>query len=186
MLTHAIVTFGAIQPGDACVQITVNGQGHDIDAGRDVPLLFILRNDLGLTAAKYGCGIGKCGACTVLVDGQARRSCMIPLHEAADVSITTLEGLAHAGSAARRSRMIALRDAFIAEQAAQCGYCIPGIVITAAALLDETSNPTPRQIRDALAENLCRCGSHPRIIRAIARAAELRVRMAKGGTDGHS
>jgi len=82
--------------------------------------------------------------------------------------------------------MMALRDAFIVEQAAQCGYCIPGIVITAAALLDETSNPTPRQIRDALAENLCRCGSHPRIIRAIARAAELAPRMAKGGTDGHS
>ena len=165
-----------IGTGVECVRIIVNGRGHDIEAGHDVPLLHVLRNDLGLTAAKYGCGIGKCGACTVLVDGQARRSCMIPLHEAAGVSVTTLEGLAPTG--ARHP----LRDAFVAEQAAQCGYCIPGIVMTAAALLNETPDPTPRQIQDALAENLCRCGSHPRIIRAIARAA----RMSKGGIDDRS
>lgn len=158
------------------MRITVNGQGHDIEAGHDVPLLYILRNDLGLTAAKYGCGIGKCGACTVLVDGRARRSCMIPLHEAARVSITTFEGLDPSG--ARHP----LQDAFVAEQAAQCGYCIPGIVMTAAALLGDTPDPTPRQIQDALAENLCRCGSHPRIIRAIVLAA----RMSKGRVNDQS
>lgn len=164
-----------IGTGDEYVQIIVNGQVHDIDAGQDVPLLYILRNDMGLTAAKYGCGIGKCGACTVLVDGKAHRSCMIPLREAADVSITTLEGLAPPGSGARHP----LQEAFIVEQAAQCGYCIPGIVMTAAALLHETADPTRRQIQDALAENLCRCGSHPRIIRAI----ELAARIIQGNAD---
>lgn len=155
------------------MQMTVNGERHEIDAAPDTPILSILRNDLGLTAAKYGCGIGKCGACTVLVDGVPRRSCLIPLREVADVpdtGITTLEGLDNPG----------LREAFIAEQAAQCGYCIPGIVMTAAALLDATPAPTRIQIQDALAENLCRCGSHPRILRAVERAA---VTM-NGGSDG--
>ncbi|HEV2067978.1 MAG TPA: molybdopterin cofactor-binding domain-containing protein [Thermomicrobiales bacterium] len=153
------------------MQISVNRTRHDIDAAPDVPLLSILRNDLGLTAAKYGCGIGKCGACTVLVDGLARRSCMIPLREVGDGEITTLEGLGTDGV------MHPLQEAFIAEGAAQCGYCIPGIVMTAAALLSSTRAEPPALTRsrivDALAENLCRCGSHPRIIRAVERAAVL-------------
>jgi len=157
------------------MQIRVNRTHHDIDAASDVPLLYILRNALGLTAAKYGCGIGKCGACTVLIDGMARRSCMIPLREVGDGEVTTLEGLGADGA------MHPLQAAFIAEGAAQCGYCIPGIVMTAAALLDflpaASPAPTRSEIMDALAENLCRCGSHPRIIRAVERAA------AKGGTD---
>jgi nicotinate dehydrogenase subunit A len=147
------------------VQITVNGERHEIDAAPNIPLLYILRNDLGLTAAKYGCGIGKCGACTVLVDGVVRRSCMIPLGEVGDVRITTLEGLGMEGSPHP------LQEAFVMEQAAQCGYCIPGIVMSAAALLNSAPVPTREQIQDALAENLCRCGSHPRIIRAVERAA---------------
>ena len=156
--------------GEERVRIVVNGQGHEIDAGPDVPLLSILRNDLGLSAAKYGCGIGKCGACTVLVDGQARRSCMIQAHEVAGQPVTTLEGLPHAGADASSS-IVPLREAFLAEQAAQCGYCIPGILISAVALLETTPAPTRRQIQDALADNLCRCGSQPRIIRAVERAA---------------
>jgi nicotinate dehydrogenase subunit A len=148
------------------MQITVNGQRHDIDADPDVPLLTILRNDLGLTAAKYGCGIGKCGACTVLVDGEARRSCMVTLGGAGEAAITTLEGLS-----ARDGGPHPLKDAFVAEGAAQCGYCIPGIVMTAAALLDMSPSPDRAGIREALAGNLCRCGSQPRIVRAVERAA---------------
>lgn len=161
------------------MQITVNGDRHDINVAPDVPLLYVLRNGLGLTAAKYGCGIGKCGACTVLIDGVARRSCMITLREVGDtgdVAITTLEGLGSNG--ARHP----LQAAFVAEGAAQCGYCIPGIVMTAAALLDSMPTPTRTQIQEALAENLCRCGSHPRVIRAIERASTL----MKDGSDGTS
>ncbi len=161
------------------MQITVNGARHDIDAAPDVPLLYVLRNDLGLTAAKYGCGIGRCGACTVLIDGVAQRSCMTPLREVGGtggVEITTLEGLG-SGDA-----LHPLQEAFVTEQAAQCGYCLSGIVMTAAALLDSTPDPDCGQIQEPLAENLCRCGSHPRIIRAVERAASA----MKGGTHGTS
>ena len=153
------------------MQIVVNGREQEIVAGPDALLLGVLRGNLGLTAAKYGCGIGKCGACTVLVDGRARRSCMIPVHEVANLQVTTLEGLPHAGVDALASSIVPLRDAFLAEQAAQCGYCLPGILMSAVALLDTTPAPTRRQIKDALADNLCRCGSQPRIIRAVERAA---------------
>jgi len=165
------------------VHIIVNGHGHEIDAGPDASLLQVLRNDLRFTAAKYGCGIGKCGACTVLVDGQPRRSCMIPLHEAAGTAITTLEGFAHAEADASHSAIVQLRDAFLAEQAAQCGYCLSGILISAVALLDTTPAPTRRQIQDALADNLCRCGSQPRIIRAVERAARS---IERGNADARS
>jgi len=177
----------AIKAGDECVRIIVNGQAHNVDAERDVTLLSILRNDLGLTAAKYGCGIGKCGACTVLVEERARRSCMIPFDEASGVAITTLEGFAQPGSDTPWSLMVPLRDAFLAEQAAQCGYCIPGILITAVALLDTTPNPSRHQIQDALADNLCRCGSQPRIIRAVERAARtIRIAGIQSGADDQS
>ena len=151
------------------MQITINGERHEIDAAPETPLLYALRNDLGLTAAKYGCGIGKCGACTVLIDGMARRSCMIPLREVGEGAVTTLEGLG-----ADRSPH-PLQTAFVAEGAAQCGYCIPGIVMSAAALLNATAAPTRERITEALAENLCRCGSHPRIIRAVERAAHASI-----------
>ena len=153
------------------MRIVVNGREQEIVAGPDASLLGVLRGDLGLTAAKYGCGIGKCGACTVLVDGRARRSCMIPVQEAANVQVTTLEGLSNAREDASNAAIVPLRDAFLAEQAAQCGYCLPGILMSAIALLDTNPAPTRRQVQDALADNLCRCGSQPRIIRAVERAA---------------
>lgn len=151
------------------MRITINGERHQLDAAPDVSLLYVLRNDLGLTAAKYGCGIGKCGACTVHIDGVARRSCMVPLREVSEAAVTTLEGLGADGVPHP------LQGAFVAEGAAQCGYCVPGIVMSAAALLKVTPSVIRSEIRDALAENLCRCGSHPRILRAVERAAGSRV-----------
>ena len=129
-------------------------------------MLYILRNDLELNAAKFGCGVAQCGACTVLIDGKAVRSCVTPALAVVDATITTLEGL---GSL---SHPHPLQQAFIEEQAAQCGYCIAGMLMSAKALLDEVSRPTEIQIREALVGNLCRCGTHNRIIRAIQRAAK--------------
>jgi nicotinate dehydrogenase subunit A len=148
------------------VELNVNGAPRIIEV-RDAaePLLFVLRNELRLTGAKYGCGLGQCGACTVLVDGEATRSCMIAVGDATRKKITTVEGL---GSP---DKPHPLQAAFIAEQAAQCGYCIPGMVMSAAALLDRTPRPTREQVKDALAGNLCRCGTHQRILAAVARAS---------------
>jgi nicotinate dehydrogenase subunit A len=148
------------------VELNVNGAPRTIEV-RDAaePLLFVLRNELRLTGAKYGCGLGQCGACTVLVDGEATRSCMIAVGAATRKKITTVEGL---GSP---DKPHPLQAAFIAEQAAQCGYCIPGMVMSAAALLDRTPRPTREQVKDALAGNLCRCGTHQRILAAVARAS---------------
>jgi nicotinate dehydrogenase subunit A len=148
------------------VELNVNGAPRTIEV-RDAaePLLFVLRNELRLTGAKYGCGLGQCGACTVLVDGEATRSCMIAVGDATRKKITTVEGL---GSP---DKPHPLQAAFIAEQAAQCGYCIPGMVMSAAALLDRTPRPTREQVKDALAGNLCRCGTHQRILAAVARAS---------------
>ncbi len=169
------------------MRIFINGQAHQIDAGPDAPLLWVLRNDLGLTAAKYGCGIGKCGACTVLVDGRAQRSCMILMRDVTGLPVTTLEGLAPTGADASNAAIVPLRNTFLAEQAAQCGYCIPGILMSAIALLDATPDPTRRQIREALADNLCRCGSQPRILRAVERAARtIRIEGKQDGTDVRS
>jgi nicotinate dehydrogenase subunit A len=146
--------------------LTVNGRRRTIAAAPDTPLLYILRNDLELNAAKFGCGMAQCGACTVLVDGKPVRSCVTPALAVTSTKITTLEGL---GSA---NKLHPLQKAFIEEQAAQCGYCIAGMLMSAKALLDETPRPSEAEIRQALAGNLCRCGTHNRIVRAIQRAAK--------------
>jgi nicotinate dehydrogenase subunit A len=146
--------------------INVNGKAYNSEAAGDTPLLYVLRNDLALNGAKYGCGFAQCGACTVIVDGKAMRSCVTSLTNASGKSITTIEGLGTSGAPH------ALQKAFIAEQAAQCGYCANGMIMTAKTLLDKTPHPTEAQIRKALAANFCRCGTHNRIVRAIQRAAE--------------
>ena len=148
------------------VSLTVNGARHTSPAAPDTPLLYVLRNDLGINSAKYGCGIAQCGACTVLLDGQAIRSCVYPAAQATQGKVTTLEGL---GST---DKLHVLQKAFIEEQAAQCGYCISGMIMSAKALLDKVRNPSEAEIREAMAGNLCRCGTHTRILRAIQRAAK--------------
>jgi nicotinate dehydrogenase subunit A len=146
--------------------LEVNGARHSVPAAPDTPLLYVLRNDLALNAAKFGCGVGQCGACTVVIDGTAVRSCVTPASAAVGKKITTLEGL---GTAEKPGP---LQRAFIAEQAAQCGYCVAGMMMSAKALLDRTPNPTEPEIRAALEGNLCRCGTHNRIVRAVGRAAQ--------------
>ena len=148
------------------VQLHVNGVQRAVDAwDAEMPLLYALRNDLGLHAAKFGCGLGQCGACTVLLDDAPVRSCTVKLGDAAGRRVVTAEGL---GSPERPHPVQA---AFIAEQAAQCGYCINGMIMTAAALLAQNPKPGEAQIREALDGNLCRCGTHMRILRAVRRAA---------------
>jgi nicotinate dehydrogenase subunit A len=148
------------------IALTVNGGTREVAAAPDTPLLYALRNDLELTGAKFGCGLGQCGACTVLLDGQPTRSCSLPVGLVEGRQITTIEGLGTV------EKPHPLQAAFIAEQAAQCGYCINGMVMAAKALLDRTPHPSEREIREALAGNLCRCGTHHRIIRAVQRAAQ--------------
>ena len=149
----------------AKVALRINGTTRDVDADDpDVPLLYVLRDHLGLTGTKFGCGLAQCGACTVLLGGRAVRSCVTPARATAGQDVTTIEGL---GSP---SRPDPLQAAFIAEQAAQCGYCTAGMVMTARALLAQTPRPTEPQVREALAGNLCRCGSHVRVVRAVLRA----------------
>ena len=144
----------------------VNGAQRRVDSwDPSQPLLYALRGELGLTGAKLGCGLGQCGSCTVLLDDQATRACMVPVSSAAGRRITTVEGL---GSPEKPD---ALQAAFIAEQAAQCGYCTTGMIMSARALLLKTPHPTEDQVKDALAGNLCRCGTYGRILRAIMRAA---------------
>ena len=144
----------------------VNGKAARVDAEPDTPLLYVLRNDLQLNAAKFGCGLGQCGACTVLVDGEPVFSCVTPVAMIEGKKVTTLEGL---GTIADPGT---LQKAFIEEQAAQCGYCIPGMMMRAAGLLKRTPNPSDAQVRDAMLPNLCRCGTHMRILRAVRRAAK--------------
>ncbi|UTD28210.1 (2Fe-2S)-binding protein [Bradyrhizobium sp. WD16] len=157
------------------MDIKVNGHMHRIDADPDTPLLYVLRDELALNAAKYGCGLGQCGACTVLVDGAAVLSCVTPVMLIEGRSITTLEGLGGPDNPSPIQR------AFIAEQAAQCGYCIPGMVMRAQALLARNVDAGEADIRRALQPNLCRCGTHMRIIKAVKRAADLmRANSAKG------
>lgn len=148
------------------ITLTVNGAQYAVRAEPDTPLLYILRNDLKLKGAKFGCGLGQCGACMVLIDGHNVMSCDTPLWAAAGKSITTIEALGNLAAPG------ALQRAFIAEQAAQCGYCVSGAVMTAAALLARNPDPTETDIKQALARNLCRCGTHIRIIKAIQRAAK--------------
>ena len=147
------------------ITLRVNGREHELQAAPETPLLYVLRNDLGLRAAKLGCGQEQCGACTVLVDGQARMSCRVPISSVAGSEITTLEGIG------TPQAPHPLQRAFIAENAAQFGYCTAGILVAAKALLDRTPRPTRTEIQRALRDNLCRCGSHNRVLRAIERAA---------------
>jgi nicotinate dehydrogenase subunit A len=147
------------------ISINVNGSAHTVPADPDTPLLYVLRNDLELNGAKFGCGLAQCGACTVLMGGIAVRSCVTPVGMIGDQQITTIEGL---GSI---DKPHPLQRAFIEEQAAQCGYCINGMIMSAAELLERFPNPTEQQVREGLAANLCRCGTHGRIIRAVLRAA---------------
>lgn len=146
------------------IVLNVNGARHEISADPETPLLYVLRNDLKLKGARYGCGAGFCGACMVIVDGKAVPSCDVTISAIANKSITTIEGI---GTAADPHP---LQRAFIGEQAAQCGYCITGIIISAKALLDARPQPDEIEIRQALAANLCRCGTHTRILKAIRRA----------------
>lgn len=148
------------------VSLKVNGAVHSVAAEPDTPLLYVLRNDLGLNAAKFGCGLGQCGACAVLVDGAPMRSCVAPIGALGQSEITTLEGLGTV------EQPHPLQAAFIAEQAAQCGYCIPGMIVLAKALLDRNPQPSEAQVQLALAGNLCRCGAHNRIVRAVLKAAQ--------------
>ncbi|MES3012985.1 MAG: (2Fe-2S)-binding protein [Pseudomonadota bacterium] len=154
------------------IALTVNGCAYALAVPRDAPLLNILRNDLGLNGPKYGCGLGECGACTVLVDGIEARSCVIPVGGAEGRAITTLEGLAEGDA------LHPVQQAFIDCQAAQCGYCLNGMIVSTVALLQRFPRPTEQQARDALAHNLCRCGTHLEILQAVQRAAELMVARA--------
>ena len=147
------------------IRLSVNGQQRDVATDPDVPLLYVLRNDLGLHGTKFGCGLGQCGACTVLVGGQAVRSCVVPVQAVAGQEVTTIEGL---GSPERAHP---LQATFIEEQDSQCGYCTAGIIMAAKSFLDQTRRPTEAQVKQALAGNLCRCGTHLRVIRAVMRAA---------------
>ena len=153
------------------VRLNVNGGVHSVAAEPDTPLLYVLRNDLGLNAAKFGCGLGQCGACTVLVDGAPVRSCITPIGALGQLEITTLEGLGTI------ERPHPLQAAFMAEQAVQCCYCIPGMIMLAKALLDRTQQPSEAEVRLGLAGNLCRCGTHNRIVRAILKAASASKRI---------
>ncbi len=148
------------------ITLNVNGADRAVDADADTPLLYVLRDHLQLNGAKYGCGLGQCGACTVIVDGEAVLSCITPISVLPGRRITTLEGL---GSAAKPGPVQA---AFIEEQAAQCGFCIPGMIMRAQALLQRNATPSEAQIRAHMNANLCRCGTHSRILRAVGRAAQ--------------
>ncbi|HEX7559344.1 MAG TPA: (2Fe-2S)-binding protein [Usitatibacter sp.] len=147
------------------IAIEVNGKVHEIDADPETPLLYVLRNDLALNGAKFGCGLGQCGACTVMVDGKAVFSCLTPISTLGGRRIRTVEGL---GTIERPGP---LQRAFIEEQAAQCGYCINGMIMSAKALLDRNPRPSETDVRAALMDNLCRCGTHNRIVRAVLRAS---------------
>jgi nicotinate dehydrogenase subunit A len=148
------------------VTLKVNGAVHSVAAEPDTPLLYVLRNDLGLNAAKYGCGLAQCGACTVLVDGTPVRSCVMPIGMLGQAEVTTLEGLGTI------DHPHPLQAAFTTEQAAQCGYCIPGMIMSAKALLDRNPQPGEADVRQGLVGNLCRCGVHNRIVRAVLKAAQ--------------
>lgn len=158
------------------IMLNVNGASRQVDAELDTPLLYVLRNDLQLNGAKYGCGLGQCGACTVLIDGAPAFSCVVPISVLGNRRITTLEGLGTPDAPGP------LQRAFIEEQAAQCGYCIPGMILRAQALLANNNDPTDAEIRRHMQPNLCRCGTHMRIVRAVKRAAGYIRSTASTGT----
>jgi nicotinate dehydrogenase subunit A len=147
-------------------ELEVNGARRSVSAAPDTPLLYVLRNDLGLVGSRFGCGTGQCGACFVMVDGKAMPSCDTPLWSMANKAVTTVEGLSPG------NQLHPVQKALLVEQAAQCGYCISGIAIAAAALLSANRNPSESEVRSALDRNLCRCGAHNRIVRAVLRAAK--------------
>ena len=149
------------------IGLTVNGRTYQVDAEADTPLLYALRDEIGLNGAKFGCGLGQCGACTVLVDDKPVYSCLLPIAALEGRKVRTLEGLAKDDGPG------VLAQAFEAEQAAQCGYCIAGMIVRAQALLERNNRPTEEEVRAHLAPNLCRCGTHMRILRAVGRAAEM-------------
>ena len=146
------------------MKLLVNGTEHEVEVAPGEPLLWVLRNRLGMTGTKYGCGEGQCGACTVLLDGQAAKSCRVPAANAAGKKITTIEGLAAEG------KLHVVQEAFLAEEAFQCGYCTPGMVMATVSLLRQKPNPTDAEIIQGMNGNMCRCGTYPRIIAAVRRA----------------
>jgi nicotinate dehydrogenase subunit A len=146
-------------------RIMVNGESHRVDAAPDTPLLYVLRNDLDLSGPKFGCGLGQCGACTAMVGGKLARTCSITLGDVGEHEVTTLEVLGTV------QKPHPLQRAFIDEQAAQCGYCSNGMIMAAKALLDRNRSPSEQEIKDALADQLCRCGVHNRVVRAVRRVA---------------
>ena len=148
------------------MQLLVNGESYEVDVGGETTLLAVLRHDLGLTGTKYGCGEGDCGACTVLLDGEARNSCVTPVESAAGRAVTTIEGLANGNA------LHPVQEAFIEHTAFQCAYCTPGFIMSLVALLSRNPQPEERQIRAALTGNICRCGTYVRILRAAKAAAE--------------
>jgi len=149
----------------ATFTLRVNGEARTVDVDPDTPLLYVLRDNLALKGPRFGCGLAQCGACTVHVNGEAVRSCVLRIEALKDGAVTTLEGL---GTSAKPAKV---QQAFIDEQAAQCGYCINGMIMTSAALLEKNKTPSESDIRAALADNLCRCGTHKRIVAAVKRAA---------------
>lgn len=165
-----------VWPPERECTLHVNGRDHQVSVSPAASLLQVLRNDLGLTAAKYGCGLGECGACTVLVDGVPARACVLPVAGLAGRAVTTLEGLASV-DAQGRAQLHPVQQAFVSCQAAQCGYCLSGMVMTTVALLVRHPQPTSAQARSALSHNLCRCGTHLEILAAVDEAAR---RMAAG------
>jgi len=148
------------------IQLEVNGQRRSTSADPETPLLWVLREEFGLTGTKYGCGEGECGACTVLIGGNPRRSCQVPLRAAAGKSITTIEGLEQNG------KLHPVQQAFLDAGAFQCAYCTAGMIVTSVALLRQNPDPSAQQIAQYLDGNICRCGTHPRIIEAVSRAAD--------------
>ena len=149
----------------ANIRINVNECEHQLDVDESTPLIYVLRNDLGLKGTKLGCGLEQCGACKVIVDGKAVFSCNSPISSFANCSITTIEGIGTA------DKLHPIQESFVKEKAAQCGYCIPGIIMAAKALLDTTPYPDKEMVCEALADNLCRCGTHPQILKAVMKVA---------------
>lgn len=148
------------------IKLNVNGKEHTVASSPDTPLLYVLRNQLELNGPKFGCGLNQCGACMVLLDGKSTPSCQLPVRTAAKSKITTLEGLMD-----ENGRLHKIQEAFVKEQAAQCGYCLNGIIIASVALLNENPSPTDNEIKEKLKLNICRCGVHSRVVRAVKRAS---------------
>lgn len=148
------------------IQLNVNGKEHTVETAPDTPLLYVLRNQLELNGPKFGCGLQQCGACMVLLDGKSSTSCQLPVSAAAKSKITTLEGLVD-----ENGRLHKIQEAFVKEQATQCGYCLNGIIMASIALLNENPSPTDDEIKEKLNLNICRCGVHSRVVRAVKRAS---------------